>query len=66
MQTGTFHAICLNILKEQGEEFALMGEVQQRVLAEEVISHTGVNAKPGRFLEQVSRRKSRHRYDSCR
>ena len=58
MQTGTFHAICLNFLKEQGEEFALMGEVQQRVLAEEVISHTGVNAKPGRFLEQVSRRKS--------
>ena len=27
-------------------------------LAEEVISHTGVNAKPGKFLEQVSRRKS--------
>lgn len=58
MQIGTFHAICLNFLKEQGEEFTLMGEVQQRIMAEEVISQTGVNAKPGRFLEQVSRRKA--------
>ena len=58
MQIGTFHAICLNFLKEQGEEFTLMGEAQQRIMAEEVISHTGVNAKPGKFLEQVSRRKS--------
>ena len=58
MQIGTFHAICLNFLKEQGEEFTLMGEAQQRIMAEEVISHTGVNAKPGKFLERVSRRKS--------
>ena len=58
MQIGTFHAICLNFLKEQGEEFTLMGEVQRRLLAEEVIAHTGVNAKAGKFLEQVSRRKS--------
>ena len=58
MQIGTFHAICLNFLKEQGEEFTLMGEAQQRLLAEEVIAHTGVNAKAGKFLEQVSRRKS--------
>lgn len=58
MQIGTFHAICLNFLKEQGEEFTLMGEAQQRLLAEEVIAHTGVNAKSGKFLEQVSRRKS--------
>ena len=57
MQIGTFHAICLNFLKEQGEKFTLMGEAQQRIMAEEVISHTGVNAKPGKFLEQVSRRK---------
>ena len=58
MQIGTFHGICLNFLKEQGEEFTLMGEAQQRIMAEEVILHTGVNAKPGKFLEQVSRRKS--------
>lgn len=58
MQIGTFHAICLNFLKEQGEEFILMGEAQQRILAEKVIAHTGVNVKPGKFLEQVSRRKS--------
>ena len=58
MQIGTFHAICLNFLKEQGEEFTLMGEAQQRLLAEEVIAYTGINAKAGKFLEQVSRRKS--------
>ncbi len=58
MQIGTFHGVCLDFLKEQGEEFALMGEAQQRLMAEEVVSQTGVNAKPGRFLEQISRRKS--------
>ena len=58
MQIGTFHAICLNFLKEQGEAFTLMGEAQQRIMAEEVLSFTGVNVKPGKFLEQVSRRKS--------
>ena len=58
MQIGTFHGICLNFLKEQGEVFTLMGEAQQRIMAEEVLSFTGVNVKPGKFLEQVSRRKS--------
>ena len=58
MQIGTFHAICLNFLKEQGGEFTLMGEAQQRLLAEEVIAYTGINVKTGKFLEQVSRRKS--------
>ena len=58
MQIGTFHAICLNFLKEQGEEFTLMGEAQQRIMAEGVLLQTGVDVKPGKFLEQISRRKS--------
>lgn len=58
MQIGTFHSVCLNFLKEQGEEFSLMGEGQQRILAEEVIAYTGMSVKTGEFLEQVSCRKS--------
>ena len=58
MQIGTFHSICLNFLKEQGEEFTLMGEAQQRLMAEEVILQEGLNVRPAKFLEQVSRRKS--------
>ena len=47
-----------NFLKEQGEEFTLMGEAQQRLLAEAVNRPYRYNAKAGKFLEQVSRRKS--------
>lgn len=33
LQIGTFHSICLNFLREQGEMVALMSEVQKRRLA---------------------------------
>ena len=46
MQIGTFHSICLNFLKEQGEEFTLMGEAQQRLMAEEVLLQEGLDGRP--------------------
>lgn len=58
MQIGTFHSICMNFLKEQGEEFVLIGAAEQRRLAEQVIAQTGMNVKTGKFLEMVSRMKS--------
>ncbi len=58
LQIGTFHAICLNFLKDQGEEFLLMGEADQSRLAEEAAADTGLSMGTGKFLEAVSRRKS--------
>ena len=57
-QIGTFHSICLNFLKEQGDEFMLMGEAEQRSLAERTVIETGIRLSAGKFLEEVSRRKS--------
>ena len=37
LQIGTFHSICLDILKEQGEKFSLADEIQVKELAQETI-----------------------------
>ncbi len=58
MQIGTFHAICLDFLKKQGENFTLMEEAEQRKLAEETAAETGLSVSPAKFLEAVSRRKA--------
>ena len=58
MQIGTFHAICLEFLKAQGEEPVLMTEEEQRRLSEETIVESGISISAKRFLEAVSRCKS--------
>lgn len=58
MQIGTFHAICLDFLKAQGEAPVLITDDEQRRLAEETIVESGISMSAGRFLEAVSRSKS--------
>ncbi len=58
VQIGTFHAICLNFLKEQGENPTLMTEREQRSLAGEAAEETGLCVQQMKFLESVSRYKS--------
>lgn len=58
LQIGTFHAICLSFLKEQGEEFTLIDKKEAREIAREVLAEGNLNMKAGEFLETVSRRKS--------
>ena len=58
MQIGTFHAICLEFLKAQGEAPVLMTEEEQRRLSEETIVESGISISAKRFLEAVSRCKS--------
>ena len=58
MQIGTFHAICLNFLKEQGEASVLITDEEQRRLAEEAVAESGIPLSAKRFLEAVSRCKS--------
>ena len=58
MQIGTFHAICLNFLKEQGEASVLITDEEQRRLAEDAVAESGIPLSVKRFLEAVSRCKS--------
>lgn len=58
MQIGTFHGICLDFLKGQGENSSLMTGEEQRRLAEETIVESGISLNARRFLEAVSRYKS--------
>ena len=58
IQIGTFHSICLNLLKEQGEPFILADEMTAGDLAEETIEKFGLDIKAGRFLQEVSRKKT--------
>ncbi len=58
MQIGTFHAICLGFLKEQGEHFILADEAQLREAAEAALAETGFGINAGEFLESISRMKS--------
>lgn len=58
LQIGTFHAVCMNFLKELGEEFSLIDSGEQKAFAEEALEETGLSMKTGEFLESVSRRKS--------
>ncbi len=59
MQIGTFHAICLDFLREQGEDPLLMTDEEQSRLAEETIVESGISINAKRFLEIVSRCKSK-------
>lgn len=55
---GTFHAICLNLLKEWMEDIVLADEHEQISLAEIVVKQYEVPLAPNKFLREVSRYKS--------
>lgn len=58
LQIGTFHAICLKFLKEQGEKVILADEEELQKLAEEVSDAFGTGISGTEFLRLVSLRKS--------
>lgn len=58
VQIGTFHAVCLDFLTDQVEEFSLAGEGEQRRLAGLALARAGLDIGIKEFLENVSRRKS--------
>lgn len=61
MQIGTFHALCLSFLREQGEEVCLIDEREARELARSVTAEYGLKWKPDQFLAWVSREKSQEK-----
>lgn len=58
MQIGTFHAICLELLKRAGVDFTLADEMQTMEAAEQVTQRCGLKMAPGEFLRRVSNRKA--------
>lgn len=58
MTIGTFHAICLELLQNQGETRVLIEEEAAMELAEQVIRSQGLHMRPKRFLQEISNRKN--------
>lgn len=54
IQVGTFHAICLDILKKQGLSFSLADETETLDIAADVIKSRNLKIKPRQFLQKVS------------
>lgn len=58
IQIGTFHAVCMSFLREQGIEFSIIDEAEAVERAKEAICSCSLDAKPKSFLEQLSLKKS--------
>ena len=58
MTIGTFHAIGLQLLEEQGMTVAVADEAEAEAAAEDVIGEYGLTLSPVRFLQAVSRMKN--------
>lgn len=58
MQVGTFHAICLNFLKNQGVEFSLADDAASLEAAGRALDETGLKMKPKELLRVASLLKS--------
>ncbi|MCI8554829.1 MAG: UvrD-helicase domain-containing protein [Clostridiales bacterium] len=58
MRIGTFHSLCLRLLSEAGEEFALIGENEAHAAAEDLIREQGWTIRPGALLREISRIKN--------
>lgn len=62
LQIGTFHSVCNEFLRNQGETFILADEALVLDIAEEVVKETerefGRKIKPGRLLSMISERKN--------
>lgn len=58
MRIGTFHSICLDLLKKQGVEFTLADQMELLEFASDAVEQFQLPLTPSRFLEQVSRHKT--------
>lgn len=58
IHVGTFHALCLELLKKQGQPFTLADSCETMELAAEIIREYGLKLTPGQFLQQISLSKS--------
>ena len=59
VQVGTFHHVALRFLKAHGIEGTLIGELEARDRAAEVVKAFGLEWKPGEFLDELSAYKTK-------
>ena len=59
LKTGTFHAICLAFLKEQGLAFSIVDEAEAREIAGEAAKEAGIRITGKKLAAQASMEKSR-------
>lgn len=59
LKTGTFHAICLAFLKEQGLTFSIVDETEAREIAGEAAKEAGIRITGKKLAAQASMEKSR-------
>lgn len=55
---GTFHALCLTFLEEQGREVILATELEQTEMAECAVQDSQLAMNPKEFLEKLSQQKA--------
>lgn len=58
MRIGTFHALCLDLLSEDGQEILLVDENEAAALAAEILKEVELKLSPRKFLQEVSQVKS--------
>nr|WP_288232764.1 UvrD-helicase domain-containing protein [uncultured Anaerostipes sp.] len=54
MTIGTFHSICLHLLRQRGEEIVLADSAELLEAAEETLTRLKSDKKPKNFLKQIS------------
>ena len=54
IQVGTFHSICLDLLKKQGMQFTLADETETLDMAADIVKSRKLELKPRQFLQKVS------------
>lgn len=59
LQVGTFHAICMELLREAGRQVRLAEEAELLEAARETVKEQELSVSPGEFLQAVSRSKTR-------
>jgi len=57
MSVGTFHSICIGLLKKAGREVAVVSDAAARLLMENLVSELGLQLSPREALRRISLRK---------
>ncbi len=52
IQVGTFHSICLDLLKKQGMQFTLADETETLDIAADIVKSRNLGIKPRQFLQK--------------
>ena len=55
---GTFHSICLSLLRETGKAVTLLSQEDAQAVAADVLRQAGAKLPPAKLVQAVSRQKT--------